>query len=129
MVARLEVKPDVLLVNATGRDHPRRAGLALHLGAAASLPTIGVTHRPLLATGPWPPDHPGATAPLRIDGATVGAWVRTKPGARPVAAHSAWRTDPATAAEIVARTADVGRTPEPIRRARRLARTRRAAGS
>ena len=54
--------PDVLLVDATGRDHPRRAGLALHLGAVLDLPTVGVTHRPLLAQGDWPEDGRGASA-------------------------------------------------------------------
>src|SRR5439155_270280 len=53
-VEALEARPDVLLVDATGRDHPRRAGLALHLGAVLDVPTIGVTHRPLRATGPEP---------------------------------------------------------------------------
>lgn len=48
-VRALPVMPDVLLVNATGRDHPLRAGLALHLGAVLELPTVGVTHRPVLA--------------------------------------------------------------------------------
>jgi deoxyribonuclease V len=128
-VQLLEIRPDVLLVNATGRDHPRRAGLALQLGAALGMPTIGVTHRPLLATGPWPADAHGATGPLRVEGELVGYWVRTRSGVRPVAAHAAWRTDPATAAAIAARAATGSRTPEPIRRARRLARTRRASDS
>src|SRR4029453_17576075 len=56
--------PDVLLVDATGRDHPRRAGLALHLGAMLELPTIGVTHRLLAAEGGWPADERGARSPL-----------------------------------------------------------------
>src|SRR5262245_10631523 len=55
-VRALSEPPDVLLVAATGRDHPRRAGLALHLGAALDLPTVGVTHRPLAAEGEWPKD-------------------------------------------------------------------------
>jgi len=37
----LPIAPEVLVVNATGRDHPRRAGLALHLGAVLGLPTVG----------------------------------------------------------------------------------------
>src|SRR3954469_8367971 len=53
-VRALPVVPDVVLIDATGRDHPRRAGLALHLGATLGLPTVGVTHRPLLADGAWP---------------------------------------------------------------------------
>ena len=52
-VGALAEPPDVLLVDATGRDHPRRAGLALHLGAVLDLPTVGVTHRPLVAEGAW----------------------------------------------------------------------------
>ena len=48
-VRALPIVPEVLLVNASGRDHPRCAGLALHLGAVLGLPTVGVTTRPLVA--------------------------------------------------------------------------------
>ena len=125
-VRALRQRPDVLLVNATGRDHPRRAGLALHLGAVLDLPTVGVTHRPLLATGAWPPDESGASSPLLLEGETVGVWLRTQHGARPLAGHAAWRTDAETAIAVVTAAAGDGRTPEPLRRARELARTVRA---
>jgi deoxyribonuclease V len=128
-VRDLAGEPDVLLVNATGRDHPRRAGLALHLGAVLGLPTVGVTHRPLLAaslSGHWPPDRHGASTPLLIDGEEVGCWLRTRAGARPLAVHAAWRTSPAVAADVVLRSWCRRRTPEPIRQARRLARIARA---
>jgi deoxyribonuclease V len=49
---------EVLIVNATGDDHTRRAGLAFHLGAVLGLPTVGVTTRPLVAQGAWPVDQP-----------------------------------------------------------------------
>jgi deoxyribonuclease V len=126
-VRALEQPPDVLLVDATGRDHPRRAGLALHLGAVLDLPTVGVTHRPLDAHGEWPPDEAGASSPLEIDGETVGFWLRTRRGTRPLAIHAAWRTDPGIALEIVRRATSGLRTPEPLRRARRAARAARAA--
>ena len=126
-VRALAVTPDVLLVDATGRDHPRRAGLALHLGAVLDLPTVGVTHRPLLARGEPPADARGATAPLRLDGEVVGAWLRTRAGARPVAVHAAWRTDVDTGVAVVLAATGRHRTPEPIRAARRLAREARAA--
>lgn len=125
-VRQLPRPPDVLLVNATGRDHPRRAGLALHLGARVGIPTVGVTHRPLAAQGPAPGPERGATSPLVLDGEVVGFWVRTRAEARPIAAHAAWRTDPATAAGIVLAALGRGRTPEPIARAREAARTARA---
>lgn len=125
----LDGRPDVVLVDATGRDHPRRAGLALHLGAAADLPSVGVTHRPLVATGAEPVDPAvGATAPLLLDGEEVARWVRTRPGVKPLVAHAAWRTSTEVAVEVVLRTTGTARTPEPLRRARCLAREARSEG-
>lgn len=118
-VRALPELPDVLLVNASGRDHPRGAGLALHLGAMLDLPTVGVTDRPLVAT----PDPDGR---LELEGALVGYVVRTRPGIRPVVAHAAWRTDAAVARTVVLAAAGSVRTPEPLRRARFLARSQRA---
>jgi deoxyribonuclease V len=125
-VRALPVTPEVLVVNATGRDHPRRAGLALQLGVVLGLPTVGVTTRPLVAEGPWPADQRAATAPLLLDGEVVGCWVRTRAGARPVAVHAAWQTDAQAAVQVVLAATRRARTPEPLRRARTLARTRRA---
>jgi deoxyribonuclease V len=115
---------DVLLVDATGRDHPRRNGLALQLGAVLDIPTVGVTHRPLEAEGKWPADERGARCPLLLEGELVGYWLRTRAGTRPLAVHAAWRTSAATAADVVL-SASRARTPEPIRRARRRAREMR----
>jgi deoxyribonuclease V len=125
-VRALPIAPEVLMVYATGRDHPRRAGLAVHLGAVLGLPTVGVTTRPLLAEGDLPADTRGAAAPLRLGGEVVGCWVRTRAGAKPVAVHAAWQTDAQAAVEVVLAATRRARTPEPLRRARTLARTRRA---
>lgn len=127
-VRALDVVPDVLLVDATGRDHPRRAGLALHLGAVLDLPTVGVTARPLLAAGGWPAGSRGSTGALELGGERVGAWVRTRGGARPLAVHAGWRTGVDVAVEVVLASSRRHRTPEPLRRARRLARVARARG-
>ena len=124
-VVALPRRPDVLLVDATARDHPRRAGLAWHLGAVLDLPTVGVTHRPLRASGAWPGDERGEVAPLLADGELVGYWVRTRAGRRPLAVHAGWRTDPDTAVQVVMAVAH-HRTPAPLREARRLARRLRA---
>jgi len=125
-VRALSDRPQVLLLDATAHDHPRRAGLALHLGAELNIPTIGVTHRPLIAGGEWPSDQRGATSPLRIDDAVVGCWLRTHPGVRPLAVHPGWRIDLATAVEVVTVLTRRRRTPEPLRRARQLARRTRS---
>jgi deoxyribonuclease V len=119
--------PEVLLVNASGRDHPRRAGLAVHLGAVLDLPTVGVTDRPLLARPTAEPgEERGEAAPLVLGGEAVGVLLRTRSRARPVCVHAAWRTDPATARRVVLAVTGGARTPDPLRFARFLARVARA---
>jgi deoxyribonuclease V len=125
----LATRVDVLLLDATARDHPRQAGLALHLGARLGMPTVGVTHRPLLAEGDWPGDRRGATSPLRIGDTVVACWLRTQTGVRPLVVHPGWRVDLDTAIEVVASSSAQRRTPEPLRRARQLARRARTTAS
>jgi deoxyribonuclease V len=104
--------PEVVMANASGRDHPRGAGLALHLGAALGVPSVGVTDRPLLG--------------LTRGGEEVAREVRTRAGARPVVVHPGWRTDLDCAVSVVLGSTRRARTPEPLRRARRAARRARA---
>jgi len=126
-VEKLELRPDVLLVDATGVDHPRRAGLAVHLGAVIGVATVGVTQRPLVARGPLPPRQRGARMPVRVGERCVGFWVCTKTGARPVVAHAGWRTSPEAAAQtVLAGSTEAARTPVPLQEARRAAREARA---
>ena len=125
-VRRLPSCPEVLLVNATGRDHPRRAGLALHLGARLEIPSIGVTAQPLIARGDWPADDPGAQGLLRIEDDVVGCWLRPRRGVRPIVVHPGWRIDLETAVAVVIASTRDARTPEPLRQARRAAREARA---
>lgn len=129
VVEGLDPRPEVLLLDASGHDHPRRAGLAVHLGAVLDLPTVGVTHRPLLAEGPWPADERGATSALRIDEEVVASWVRTRAGTRPLVVHPGWRVGLDVAVDLVLAATSAGRrTPEPLRAARQLARMARLDG-
>lgn len=128
VVRGLARRPDVLLVAAAGRDHPRRAGLALHLGAVLDLPTVGVTDHPLLATGDEPARAWASLAPLRVGREVVAYRVRTRGGAKPVVAHAAWRTSAEVAADVVLGSCGVARWPEPMREARRIARELRGEG-
>jgi deoxyribonuclease V len=125
-VAALPALPEVLLVNATGRDHPLGAGLALHLGAVLDVPTVGVTDRPLVAEGPEPAAVRWATAPLLRSGEVVASWLRTRVGVRALVVHPAWRTDLPAAVVVVRASVARARTPEPLRLARRVARLARA---
>ena len=104
----------------------RRAGLALHLGQVLDRPTVGVTSRPLEARGAAPADQELATSPLERAGEIIGTWLRTRQGARPLAIHAGWRTDANAALRLVLLGLWGMRTPEPLRQARRLARTERA---
>lgn len=128
-VEALDVVPDVVLVDATGLDHPRRAGLAVHVGAVTGIPTVGVTRRPLVGTGPLPELRRGAKTPIRLDGRDVGFWVCTSTGVRPIVAHAGWRTRPEVAEQIVlAASTEAARTPVPLQEARRVAKEARALG-
>ncbi|MBN2203534.1 MAG: endonuclease V [Thermoleophilia bacterium] len=127
-LSALPQAPDVLLVDATGRDHPRGAGLALHLGAVLGLPSVGVTARELVAAGESPGPRRGDRAPLHVGERLVGYRVRTRPGTRALLAHAGWRTDPDVAAELVLALTGRWRTPLPLRAARTLARAARARG-
>jgi deoxyribonuclease V len=125
-VAALERRPDVLLVDASGLDHPRRAGLAVHLGWAVGIPTVGITRRSLRASGNEPEPVRGAWTPLTFDGVVVAASVCTRSGARPVVAHAGWRTDVETAVGVaLAASTEGARAPVPLQEARRVAREAR----
>ena len=121
-VRALRPAADVLLVDATGSDHPRGGGLALHLGARLGTPTVGVTDRPLIAQGLSPGEARGSVAELRVGGAVVGYQLRSATGARPIAVHAGWGTSPEVALEVARLALFRHRTPEPLREARRIAR-------
>jgi deoxyribonuclease V len=125
-VRALPARPEVIIANGTGRDHPRGAGLALHLGAALEVPSIGVTDRPLMARAAETSAEREATNPLLLEGVEVARVVRTRRGARPLVIHAGWRTDLDTAVSVVLASIRRARTPEPLRRARREARLARA---
>ena len=126
-VAALDIAPDVLLVDASGLDHPRAAGLAVHLGRVVGMPTVGVTRRPLLARGDQPTLVRRASSPVAVDDRIVGRWVCTRTGGSPIVAHAGWRTDADVAAAVVlAASTEGARTPVPLQEARRVAREMRS---
>lgn len=82
----LETKPDVLLVDGTGIAHPRRLGIATHLGLILGIPTIGCAKSVLTGSYEMPGNTPGDTSPL-IDiktNETMGVAVRTKANVAPM---------------------------------------------
>ncbi|MDQ4058602.1 MAG: endonuclease V [Actinomycetota bacterium] len=126
VVSALSLPPDIILVNAAGRDHIRGAGLAIQLGAALGVPTVGVTERPDIGLGAEPDAHRGDWTPVRINHRLVGFRIRSMSSANSIMAHAAWMTTPETARDIVIRTTGRMRVPEPLQRARQLARKLRS---
>jgi deoxyribonuclease V len=89
------------------------------------LPSIGVTDRPLHATGAEAGAARDEASWLLLHGVEVAGMLRTRAGARPLVIHPGWRTDLDTAISVVLASTQRFRTPEPLRRARSLARQAR----
>ncbi len=119
---RLRMRLDLLLVDGHGLAHPRRFGLACHIGLLAAVPTIGVAKSVLIGRYEQPGPDRGGWAPLVHDGETVGAALRTRSHTRPVYVSMGHRISLRTAIDYVLRCTPMFRLPEPIRLADRLSR-------
>lgn len=112
--------PDVILVDGQGRAHPRRFGLACHLGVLLDLPTIGCAKSRLVGTHEDPPPRRGAWAPLVDGGEVVGAALRTRAACRVVYVSIGHRVSLESAIRVVMDCSPRYRIPEPQRLADRL---------
>lgn len=115
--SRLRTRPDLLMVDAHGRAHPRRAGLACHLGVVLDLPVIGVAKSVLVGKPGRPGPRRGSVAPLSDAGEAVGAVLRTRDGVAPVYVSVGHRVRLETAVRWVLACGKGFRLPEPTRRA------------
>jgi len=121
-LGQLSKRPDLLLVDGQGLAHPRRFGLACHLGVLADLPTIGVAKSRLVGTYEEPGIERGAWSPLTDGSEIIGAVLRTRRAVRPVFVSVGHRVSLPTAIDLVLRCTGQFRLPEPIRAADRLSR-------
>jgi deoxyribonuclease V len=122
VMERLSLRPDLVLCDGQGLAHPRRLGLACHLGLWLDLPTVGVAKSRLVGQYEEPGLERGATSPLVYKGDTVGAVLRTRSKVRPVFVSVGHRVCLKTAIEMVLSCAPRYRLCEPIRIADRLTR-------
>lgn len=120
-LSRLSVTPDVLLVDGQGLAHPRRFGIACHLGVLTGLPAIGVAKTRLVGEHPAVPDRRGAWVPLRHRGDVVGAVLRTRVGVKPLYVSIGHRLGLARAVELVMACTTRYRLPQTTRAAHALA--------
>ncbi len=119
---RLKTQPDVLLFDGQGYAHPRRFGLACHLGLYLDRPAIGCAKSRLVGTYEEPGPNRGDSAPLLDHGEVIGMVVCTKVGTRPVFVSVGYRIDLPTAVAVVLACTRGYRLPEPTRLADKLTR-------
>ncbi len=112
---RLTVAPEVLMVDGHGISHPRRMGIATHLGVYLDLPSIGCAKSKLWGRYEAPPDEPGRWTPLWDGEEVIGAVLRTQPGASPLFVSIGHRISLENAVATVMACVRGHRLPEPTR--------------
>ena len=120
--ARLRADPDLILFDGHGMAHPRRMGIACHLGLALDRPSIGCAKSRLCGEHQEPGDAVGDWAPLTDGGECIGAAVRTRSRKRPVFVSVGHRLCLQTAIALTLSCCRGYRLPEPTRQAHLAAR-------
>ncbi|KAF3885588.1 MULTISPECIES: deoxyribonuclease V [Nostocales] len=117
---KITISPDIILCDGQGIAHPRRFGIACHLGLIMDMPTIGVAKSLLIGKHEDLPETRGSWQPLMHKGETVGAVLRTRTGVKPVYVSSGHRVSLPTAIDCVLRCTTKYRLPETTRLADKL---------
>ena len=112
---RLAVTPDLILVDGQGVAHPRRLGLASHLGLFLNTPTIGCAKSLLCGRHEVPGGKPGSYAEVIDKGETIGVALRTKLGVKPIYVSIGHKVDLQSAIYWVLECGRGYRLPEPTR--------------
>lgn len=119
--ARLNIRPDLVLCDGQGIAHPRRFGIACHIGVWMDIPAIGVAKSRLIGTHDEVPDCKGGYADLYDHGERVGVVLRTRVNVRPLYISIGHRISLETAIDYVMRCTTRYRLPETTRYAHKLA--------
>lgn len=120
-LAKLRARPDVLIFDGQGLAHPRRLGLASHLGVYLDLPSVGCAKSRLVGRYDEPGPTMGDRSPLMDRGEVIGTVLRTKPRTNPLFISVGHKVDLETAVGLVLACLRGYRLPEPTRLADRLA--------
>lgn len=120
-LARLRVRPELILCDGHGVAHPRGCGLASHLGLATGIPTVGVAKTRLVGRCAQPPPERGSWTPLTEGRRTIGAVLRTRAGVKPIYVSVGHRIGLQNAIRHVMACVTRYRLPETTRWAHRLA--------
>jgi deoxyribonuclease V len=118
---KIQTIPHIILCDGQGIAHPRRFGIACHLGVLINIPTIGVAKSLLIGKHQNLPEERGSWQPLIHKGETIGAVLRTRTGVKPLYISSGHRISLPTAIDYVLRCTTRYRLPETTRIADKLA--------
>jgi deoxyribonuclease V len=118
---RLRLKPDAMIYEGQGIAHPRRMGLASHMGLWLNLPSIGCAKTPLLDGFVSPGLPRGSFEWVRRKGRKVGTVLRTKENVKPLFISPGHRIDFLTSNQLILESCKGFRFPEPLRKAHQLA--------
>ncbi|MBW4478386.1 MAG: deoxyribonuclease V [Tolypothrix brevis GSE-NOS-MK-07-07A] len=116
--------PDIILCDGQGIAHPRRFGIACHLGVLVDIPTIGVAKSLFVGKHEILPETKGSWQPLIHKGETIGAVLRSRTKVKPLYISSGHRVSLPTAIDYVLRCTPKYRLPETTRIADKLASNR-----
>lgn len=114
-IAQLEAMPDILMVDGHGIAHPRRMGIAAHLGALLDMPSLGVAKKKLCGNHEEPEDRKGSTVPLFHRGEQIGIVLRSREGVKPLYISPGHRMGMDSALSFALHCLTRYRLPEPTR--------------
>lgn len=119
---KLSIKPDLIMMDGQGIAHPRRLGVATHLGLVLDMPTIGCAKSLLYGVGAEPADEHGSIEYLhdKKDDTIIGARVRTKVRCKPLIISAGHKITLEESISFVLTTLRGYRIPEPTRRTHNL---------
>ena len=114
---KLRCRPDLILADAHGWAHPRRAGMACHLGIVLDIPTIGAAKSVLVGEYEMPALARGSVSALCDGGEKIGVALRSRSGVRPIFVSCGHRVSLRTAVRLTLACCDGYRIPKPLREA------------
>lgn len=120
VLAQIKTAPDLLMIDGQGIAHPRRMGIAAHLGVILDMPSIGIGKSRLTGKFENPGNKKGDVAPLFDRGEQIGTVLRSRDNVNPLFISPGHRVSVETALEIVIRCLTKYRLPEPTRLADKL---------
>lgn len=114
-LSKIKISPDIIMVDGQGIAHPRRLGIASHLGLLLDTPTIGCAKSRLCGSSIMPGDEPGSYEKITDNGEIIGATLRTKTGVKPLYISTGHKINLENAVYWIMKCCRGYRLPEPTR--------------